>query len=1010
MPLPQRESAKSGSHVHNPPDRSVLTDRDRLATALADRYRLDRQIGAGGMATVYLAHEVAGDRKVAIKVLRPDLAAILGTERFLREIKIATQLDHPHVVGLLDSGTLPAAPGASQEGLYYVMPYIDGESLRERMVREPQLPLETTMNIASQVAEVLDYAHRNGLVHRDIKPENILLTGDQVFVTDFGIARAVGTAGGTKLTETGLSVGTPAYMSPEQSLSENIDGRTDVYALGCVVYEMLVGEPPYTGPTAQAIIARRLSERLPSLRVVRDALPKSVESAVHQALARTPADRYATAGEFVVALRDRSADRAGSPRWRIAAIVAALIVVALAAGWYLRRSAPVAYAKVIAVLPLSIRPAADTTLERLASALVSTLSADLGQVSGIRTVNADKVLGTSTSVALAAYGPAAVELGRKVGARSVLFGSLSAMGNGTVQVDLKLLAADSSSDTLAVVSATGKADSITALTDSLSFKLLRKIWRHGAPPSPSLASITTHSIPALAAFLQGEQLGLSGRWSDAALSYEAAFRLDTTFWLAGWRRNEAQQWMPGEGDVNDSLQRKIEAHRTSFGERDRLLVAAEMTAGTEPLAVHIKRFRDISERFSSDWAAVWPYADHILHSGALIGYTGAEVRAALAQAVALNPKLINAWEHLYAASAGRDSVRSESARSALMNLGDTLPPFGLYYSPIARLAAMTDVAPPAAAFDSAAAFVRRSPPKYGYSYLFLAAVGYPGRQLTLDRLLLSNPPSDPDARNRVSQAVAFAWAVRGVWDSAVFAAEKPGAFSPRVAPLEVYRYAITGAWLGGSVKEAVARRAAAARSVAENVDDPGAKRARGRLIWLDALLAIMQRDTVALATQRKALRAALGDKGAADGRDRTLAAFQLLLRDKTRAAADSLAAIDLGAAEFDVTAHEELARSVGHLTGAQLLLQLGDTVRALKLLTWPEADRAEPIPFFFVPIADLWQARVADAQHRKADAIYYYRQFLQRYDVPTPANQQIIDEARHALARLYGLSEPGRAP
>ena len=416
------------------------------------------------MATVYLAHDVAGDREVAIKVLRPDLAAILGTERFLREIQIATQLDHPHIVGLLDSGTFPAAPGEFQDGLYYVMPYIDGESLRERMVREPQLPLDTTLQIASQVADVLDYAHRKGLVHRDIKPENILLSGDQVFVTDFGIARAVGTAGGTKLTETGLTVGTPAYMSPEQSLSENIDGRTDVYALGCVVYEMLVGEPPYTGPTAQAIIARRLSERLPSLRVVRDALPHSVESAVHQALARTPADRYATAGEFIVALRDRSTEPAGTPRRRIVAVVAALVVVALAAGWYLLRSAPAASARVIAVLPLSIAPASDTALERLGLALVSTLSADLGQVSGIRTVNVDKMMDTSANVALAAYGPTASRLGRKYGARSVLFGNLRGMGNGgKCRVDLKLLAADGSADTLAVVSVTVSADSITAL-------------------------------------------------------------------------------------------------------------------------------------------------------------------------------------------------------------------------------------------------------------------------------------------------------------------------------------------------------------------------------------------------------------------------------------------------------------------------------------------------------------------------------------------------------------------
>ena len=988
-----------------------MTDRDQIASALADRYRVDRVLGVGGMATVYLAHDLNGDREVAIKVLRPDLAAILGTDRFLREIQIATQLDHPNIVGLLDSGTFPAAPGEFQDGLYYVMPYINGESLRERMVREPQLPLDTTMHIASQVAEVLDYANGKGLVHRDIKPENILLSGDQVFVTDFGIARAVGTAGGTKLTETGLTVGTPAYMSPEQSLSENIDGRTDVYALGCVVYEMLVGEPPYTGPTAAAIIARRLSERLPSLRVVRDALPSSVESAVHQALARTPADRFATAGEFIVALKDRSTPPAGTPRRRIAAAVAALVVVALAAGWYLLRSAPAASARVIAVLPLSISPASDTALQRLGLALVSTLSADLGQVPGIRTVNADKVLGGSTNVALAAYGPAAKDLGRQVRASSVLFGKLHGMGNGRVQVDLTLFPTDSSSDTLAVVTETGSADSITALTDSLTLKLLRHVWRHGTPPSPSLASITTRSIPALAAFLKGEQLSLAGRWSDAALSYDAAFRLDTTFWLAAWRHNEAQAWIPGEPDLNDTLQHKVEAHVAGFGERDRLLIGGEMTSGTEPYAAHLKRFQDISERFPKDWAAVWPYADHLVHGGALIGYSGAAMRDAIEQTVALNPKLTDAWEHLYYRSVGRDSAKSDQALRALVALGDTTPPLGT--SPIiARLAAMTDGDPPRGAFDSAAASVRRSPPTtLGFSPLLIAAAGYPGRQITLDRMLLNDSPRDSAGLASLWGTMATAWAVRGVWDSALTAADKAAAINPRGTPLAGYRYAIMGAWLGNlPVKEAVARREAVARYAAGHADDPRAKPTRALILW-DALLAIREADSATLATKRTALRATQGDSRAAVGTDRTLAAFQLLLRNKKRAAADSLAAIDLNATELDLLAREGLARSVGHLTGAQLLLQLGDTVRAMKLLTWTEADVGDLSTFaWFAPIADLWLARIADAQHHKTDAIYHYRQFLQRYDFPTPANRQIIDEANRALTRLYGLSEPARAP
>src|SRR4029453_3988543 len=215
-----------------------------LSEALGSRYRLERELGQGGMATVYLAEDLKHGRRVAIKVLRPDLAAVIGAERFLREIKTIAVLQHPHILGLI-------APGEAQGSAYYVMPFVDGESLRDRLTREKQLPIPEATRIATEVASALDYAHRHGVIHRDIKPENILLHDDTALVADFGIALAVSSAGGTRMTETGLSLGTPHYMSPEQSMGEReITARSDVYALGCVTYEMLVGEPPFTGPTA----------------------------------------------------------------------------------------------------------------------------------------------------------------------------------------------------------------------------------------------------------------------------------------------------------------------------------------------------------------------------------------------------------------------------------------------------------------------------------------------------------------------------------------------------------------------------------------------------------------------------------------------------------------------------------------------------------------------------------------------------------------------------------------
>src|SRR5687768_794282 len=269
---------------------------DRLKAALSDRYHIERELGAGGMATVYLARDLKHDREVALKVLRADLSAVIGTERFLSEVRITARLDHPHILTLIDSGE---ADGI----LYYVLPYVRGESLRAKLERERQLGVEEALSIAKQVASALDYAHERGVVHRDIKPENILLHEGEAVLADFGIALAVKEAGGNRLTETGLSLGTPQYMSPEQATGDRaLDKRSDIYSLGAVFYEMLAGEPPVTGATAQAMIAKLLTERPVKLRVVRPTISMEMERATEKALSKVPADRFNSAGEFARAL------------------------------------------------------------------------------------------------------------------------------------------------------------------------------------------------------------------------------------------------------------------------------------------------------------------------------------------------------------------------------------------------------------------------------------------------------------------------------------------------------------------------------------------------------------------------------------------------------------------------------------------------------------------------------------------------------------------------------------
>ncbi|HTK48722.1 MAG TPA: serine/threonine-protein kinase [Gemmatimonadaceae bacterium] len=265
---------------------------------LAERYRLERELGQGGMATVYLAHDVANDRLVALKVLNPELAATLGAERFLREIEVGRTLLHPHIVGVLDSGE---ADGK----LFYTMPFVEGASLRDKLDREKQLSIEEAIDLTKQIAEALGFAHSKNVIHRDIKPENILLSKGQALVADFGIARAVSVAGGERLTRTGMAVGTPTYMSPEQAMgSKDVTPESDIYSLACMVYEMLAGQPPFTGPTAMALLARHSLDNVPSLKIVRGTVPDAVEDAIVRAMAKVPADRFHSATDFANALTD----------------------------------------------------------------------------------------------------------------------------------------------------------------------------------------------------------------------------------------------------------------------------------------------------------------------------------------------------------------------------------------------------------------------------------------------------------------------------------------------------------------------------------------------------------------------------------------------------------------------------------------------------------------------------------------------------------------------------------
>jgi serine/threonine protein kinase/tetratricopeptide (TPR) repeat protein len=369
---------------------------ERLRDALSQSYTIDRELGRGGMATVYLAQDVKHDRVVALKVLHPDLAASLGPDRFLREIKLAARLNHPHILPLFDSGE---ATGF----LYYVMPYVEGESLRERLDREQQLSIEEAVHHGRAIASALDYAHRQGIVHRDIKPENVMLYEGEAMVMDFGIAKAVSAAGSETLTQTGMMVGTPAYVSPEQAAGEtNLDGKSDQYSLGCVVYEMITGERPFAGATPQAIMVKRFSETPRPLRMIRSTVPESVEKAVSRAMSTDSEKRYSTTAQFGQALVSGNLVTPTNTEAVPVAVVSA--------------------AKSVAVLPfanLSADPDSEYFTDGMADEIINALS----KIQSLR------VASRTSSFAFKGKNEDIGEIGKKLKVSTVLEGSMRKMGN-----------------------------------------------------------------------------------------------------------------------------------------------------------------------------------------------------------------------------------------------------------------------------------------------------------------------------------------------------------------------------------------------------------------------------------------------------------------------------------------------------------------------------------------------------------------------------------------------------
>ena len=637
-------------------------------------YQIEREIGRGGMAIVYLAQDTRHDRSVALKVLDRELSSSLAVDRFVRETAIAARLNHPHVLPLFDSGLLEA--GTGEPVLYYAMPYVDGHSLRERLRTQPQLPIEAAVAIALQVAEALDHAHERGIVHRDIKPENVLLAGDHAFVADFGIALALDVAGGERLTRTGLSLGTPAYMSPEQATTGRLDGRSDLYSLACMLYEMLAGQPPFTGATAQTVLAQHATHSVPSLRTLRPSVPPALERVIARSLAKRPEDRFPSGGAFATALTGApSAASATGTAYALGArglrairqspLLAAVVTAALAGGAAVvtafpeltTRTTPAGAATldraVVAVAPFRVGAAA-ASLGYLREGVVDLLATRLGGTEVLHPVESRVVvrawramdgggdLTESQALALAAQ----LGAGRLIEGEIVGSESRFTISSSLVDVAARRV--------LARETVESSGDSLPQRLDRLAGRLLAI---GAGQDRHRLAGLGETPLAAVRAYLNGEALDRRGLRDSSAKSFEEALRADSTFALAALRLIRATPWP----DVAEAARQTAWRFRTRLSETDRggLAIALgpryPLVSRYGEIIAAAEHYVQVAPGDPQAWIAL---GTSLFENGPLLGMPEAHARAAaaFARAVAIDSANVPALLGLSVAAAALDDT------------------------------------------------------------------------------------------------------------------------------------------------------------------------------------------------------------------------------------------------------------------------------------------------------------------------------------------------------------------
>jgi tetratricopeptide (TPR) repeat protein/tRNA A-37 threonylcarbamoyl transferase component Bud32 len=658
----------------------------RLTDALAERYAIERELGAGGMATVYLAEDLKHHRKVAVKVLRPELAAALGQDRFFQEIEIAASLHHPHILPLYDSGE---ADGF----LYYVMPYEEGQSLREKLAREGELPIAEAVRILRDVVDALTHAHKHNVVHRDIKPDNVMLSGRHALVTDFGVAKAVSEATGRqKLTTEGIALGTPTYMSPEQAAADpHIDHRADIYAVGVVAYELLTGRPPFLGTTPQMILAAHMTDTPEPVHKYRESVPPALEQLVMKCLEKRPADRWQSADELLPQLEALATPSGGTVptkveivgpttrrKWRFAAAgVVLAILIAVVGLMRFSRPDPTLDPNLLAVAPFDVL-SADEELGIWGEGIMDLLSRSLDGAGPLRTLSASMSVrnweGRADPVSAKAFG-------RRTGAGLAVFGTLVAIGSDSARVSATLLDV-ASGVTLAEIETRDRADRVDRLADSLSVHLFGELTRQLGIGGARFHSVGSTSPAAIKAFLKGERLYRSSSWDSARVYYEQAVDLDSTFTLAHLRTALVLGWAEeGFGVGSQGLREyQIRAGNMNHGlaPRESLLVHAEsLYAGITPdfdgdwslLERLISTMEGAARRYPED-PEVWTQLGEVLyHFGRAARLNPERAQAAFYRAIELDSAFAPAYIHAAELAFTLDGPKAgQQILSALLDL------------------------------------------------------------------------------------------------------------------------------------------------------------------------------------------------------------------------------------------------------------------------------------------------------------------------------------------------------